>query len=80
MAGSTGSTNLADYRQHRVLGGNARRQLAVDTHQHIFHLLLDQALGCQHVLNLGSADSLGQGTERPVGGGMGIPTDHSHAR
>jgi hypothetical protein len=80
MAVTTGGADLADHGQHDVLGGHAERQLAFDAHQHVLHFLGDQALGGEHVLDLGGADAVGQGTEGAVGGGVRVAADHGHAR
>ncbi|MCY1404541.1 hypothetical protein D9M71_197510 [compost metagenome] len=77
---ATGSADLADHGQDDVLGGDAGRQLAFHAHQHVLHLLGDQALGGEHVLDLGGADAVGQGTESAVGGGVRVTADHGHAR
>ena len=39
-------------------------QFAVDPHQHVLHLLLDQALGGQYMLHLGGPDAVGQAPVR----------------
>ena len=43
-------------------------------------LLLDQALRCEHVLDVGGADALRQCTERAVRRGVRIAADDRHAR
>ncbi|MNM36192.1 hypothetical protein D3C81_469000 [compost metagenome] len=80
MAVTAGGADLADHGEHDVLGGHAERQLAFDAHQHVFHFLGDQALGGEHMLDLGSADTVGQCAECAVGRGMGVAADHGHAR
>ncbi len=79
VAAAAGGADPADHGQHHVLGRHPGLQGAVDAHQHIFHFLLDQALGGQHVLHLRGAYAMGQGAEGAVGGGVGIPADHGHA-
>ena len=79
MAVTTSSADLANHRQHDVLRGDAERQLAFDAHLHVLHLLGDQALGGEHMLDLGGADAVGQRAEGAVGGGMRITANHGHA-
>ena len=78
VAAAARGADLADHRQHRVLGGHTRLQPAVYAHQHVFHFLLDQALGGQHVLHFRGADTVGQGAQGAVGGGVGIAADDGH--
>ena len=79
IAGTAGSADLADDRQHDILGCDAGADLAVHRHQHVLHLLLHQALGGQHVLDFRSADTVRQRAEGAVGGGVRVTTDHGHA-
>ncbi|MNZ51345.1 hypothetical protein D3C78_691550 [compost metagenome] len=80
MAVAAGGADLADDRQDDVLGGDAGGQLALHAHPHVLHLLRHQALGRQHVLDLGGADAVGQRAEGAVGGGVRVAADHGHAR
>ncbi len=80
MPVAAGGADLADHRQHDVLGGHPERQRAFHTHLHVLHFLGDQALGGQHVLDLGGADAVRQRAERAMRGGMRIAADHGHAR
>src|SRR5690606_11713644 len=58
VAGTACSTDLADDGQHDVLGSYARIELAIHADQHVFHFLLDQALGGHHVLNFRGTDTV----------------------
>ena len=80
MAIATGSTDLADDRQHHILGGDAERQRALDPHLHVLHLLGDQALRGQHMLDLRRSDAVRQRAERAMRGRVRIAADHGHAR
>ena len=80
MTVATGGADPADDGQHDVLGGDARRQRALHPHLQVLHLLGHQALGGQHVLDLGGADAVGQRAECTVGGGVRVAADHGHAR
>lgn len=80
MAITAGRADLADHGEYDVLGRHAERQFAFDQHQHILHFLGDQALGGEHVLDLGSANTVSQSTECAVGRGVGVAADHRHAR
>lgn len=80
MAVAAGGADPADHRQHDVLGGHAERQRAFHAHLHVLHLLGDQALRGQHMLDLGGADAVRQRTERAMRGGVRIAADHGHAR
>ncbi len=70
MAGAAGRADLADDGEDDVLGGDAGRQLAVDTHQHVLGLLLDQRLRGEHMLDLGRADAMRQRAERAMRRGV----------
>ncbi len=48
---AAGGADLADDRQHDVLGGDARTGFAVDFDQHVFGFFLHQTLGCQRVFD-----------------------------
>ena len=78
--GATGRTNLSDNRQYYILSRDARLQLAVYSHQHIFHFLLHQALSAHHVLHLGCTDTVRQRTQRTVSRSVGVATYNSHPR
>ncbi|MCY1226238.1 hypothetical protein D9M72_384640 [compost metagenome] len=80
VAGTAGRADLADDGEDDVLGGDAGRQLAVDAHQHVLRLLLDQRLGGEHVLDLGRADAMGQRTEGAVRRSVAVTADDGHAR
>ena len=55
------------------------RQLAVDAHQHVLGLALDQRLGGEHVLDLGGADAVRQRAEGAMRRGVAVAADDGHA-
>ena len=79
VAGAAGSADPADDGEHDVLGGDAAAELTVDPDQHGLRLLLQQALGGEHVLDLGGADAVRQTAEGTVRGGVRIAADNGHA-
>ncbi len=80
MAGAAGRADTANDGQHQILGAHTGGQPAVRLDEHAPGLVLNQALGGQYVLHLGGADPEGQGPEGPVSRGVGVPTNHRHAR
>jgi hypothetical protein len=76
---SAADADLPDHRKHDVLGGAAERQLAVDNHVHRLRLAREQALRCQHVLDLGRADAESEAAEGAMRAGVRIAADHRHA-
>ena len=80
VAGHAAGAEAADRRQDQVLGGDAGAQLARVGDPHRLRPLLDQALGRQHVLDLGGADAEGQRAEGAVGGGVAVAADDRHPR
>ena len=80
VAVAASGADPADHCEDDVLGGHAEGQPALDAHLHVLHLLGHQALGGEHVLHLGSADTVGQRAEGAVGRGVRVATDHGHAR
>ena len=79
MAGAAGGADLADDGEDDVFGGDARRQAAVDAHQHVLGLLLDQRLGGEHMLDFGCADAVRQRAERAMGRGVAVAADDGGA-
>src|SRR6056297_885633 len=80
MTGSTGRTNLADDGQNNILARYPWPKLTIHLHQHVFHLLLNQALGSQHVFNLTGANTVSKTAKRSVSRGMGITANYAHTR
>ena len=80
MAIATGGADVADDRQRNVLSGHARAQRTLDPYQHRLHLFLQQALGGEHVLDLGGADAMRQTAECTMRGGVRVAANHRHAR
>ena len=72
--------DLADRRENHVLGGHAEAELALVADPHRARLALHQALGGEHVLDLGGADPEGERAERAVRRGVGVAADDRHAR
>ena len=73
-------TDLADDREHDVLGGHARGQLPVHGHAHVLRLALDERLGGKDMLDFRGADTVRQRAERAMGRCVAIPANDSHAR
>jgi hypothetical protein len=63
-----------DAKDH-ILGGDALGQVAVNGHGHLFRWSLPHRLGGQHVLDLGGADTEGDGTQGTMGGRVRIAAD-----
>src|SRR5690554_5927567 len=80
VTGTTSGTNLADDSQNHILAGHTRAKLAVHLHQHVLHLLLNQTLGGQNMLNFRGTDTMGQATKGAVSRSMGITTHNAHTR
>ncbi len=79
MPGAAGGADLGDNRQDHVLGADPGAERAVDLDQHILGRRLDQGLGRQHMLDLGSADAKGEGAHRPVRRGVAVAANDRHA-
>ena len=80
MAGATGRAGLADDRQRDVLGRHAGGKLTLDLDQHVLGLFLDQRLRREDMFDLGCSDTVGQGAEGTVRGGMAVAANDGHAR
>ena len=72
MAGSARRADLADDREDDVLRGHALRQDAVDAHQHVLGLALDERLGRQHMLDLARADAMRERAEGTMRRGVAV--------
>ena len=79
MTDAATGADASDDRQHDVLGGHARRRIAVDADFHGGRPRLRQRLARQHVLHLGGADAEGQRAESTVRRGVAVTADHGHA-
>ena len=79
IAGAAVGADLADQRQHHVLGGDAGRRLAVKLISMFLAFARAQRLRRQHVLDLGRADAERQRAERAMRGGVAIAADDRHA-
>ena len=80
VAGTAGGADAADDRKDDVLCRHAARQRAFDVDAHVLHLLGHQALRGEHVLDLGSADTVREAGESAMRAGVGIAAHHGHAR
>ena len=79
MAGAAADADATDDVQDHVLGADPRAQFAVDMDRHGLRLALEQALGGQHVTDLGRADAERERAEGTMGGGMAVTADDRHA-
>jgi hypothetical protein len=70
---------FGDDREHDVLRGDPRLQLAVDDDGHGAERLERQGLGGQDVLDLGRADTERQSAERAVGRRVAVAADDGQA-
>ncbi len=75
---AAGRADTSDDGEHDVLGGHARTDLAIDPHQHGPRFLLQQALGSEHMLDLGRADTMRQTGEGPMSRSMGVAAHYGH--
>ena len=75
-----GGADLADRAEDQVLGGDAEARLALVGDAHRARLHLQQALGRQHVLDLGGADRHRQRAQRAVGRGVRVAAGDRDAR
>ena len=71
--------DLGDDGQDDVLGPAARGQVSVDDDAHRLEGGDGQGLSGQDVLDLGGADTEGEGPEGAMGGSVGVAADHGHA-
>ncbi len=79
MSGAALDADLADDGQHQVLGGDARMQFLVDVDGEGLRLALQDALGGEHVSDLGGTDTEGQGAECTMGAGVTVAADNGAA-
>ncbi len=75
MTGGTVHADMGDDRERDVLGGDARRQRAIDRDPQPPGFALPDGLGHQHMGHFRGADAEGIGAERPVGRGVAVATD-----
>lgn len=80
MTGAARRADLADDRQHHVLGRHAIPQRTVDAHFHRLGRRKQQRLGRQHMLDLRRADAEGQRPQRAMRRGMAVAADERRAR
>ena len=67
ITGAARRADMANNRQHNILGGDTGAGFAVHGDAHIFGLFHQQGLGGQHMLNLRRANPKGQRTKSPMG-------------
>ena len=79
MADTAGRADLADDGEDDVLGGDVRRQRAVNGDAHVLRFALDQRLRDEHVLDFGRADAVGERPEGAMGGGVTVAADQHGA-
>ncbi len=79
MTSAPCSADLADNGEGDILCRHAEGSLPFHRHPHVFRFFLHQRLRCQHMLNLGRADTMCERSEGAMGGGMGITTNNGHA-
>ena len=75
VAGGTGGADGVEHAEGHVLGGDPGRQRTLDPHLQRPGTELAEALGRQHVLDLGGPDPQGEGAEGAVGRGVGVAAD-----
>src|SRR5690554_2172205 len=80
VTSAASGADLTNDSQNHILAGHTRAKFAVHLHQHVLHLLLNQALGSQNVLNFRGTDTMGQTAKGTVGRSMGITTHNAHTR
>ena len=66
MAGGTGGADFGDDRQHHILAGDARRELAVDDDAQGFRPFQPQALRGEDLFQLGGAGAEGVSAQRAM--------------
>ncbi len=79
VSGHAADAEPAEGAEDQVLGGDPEAQLARVEDSHRAGLVLDHALGGEHVLDLAGADAEGERAEGAVGGGVGVAADDRHA-
>ncbi len=79
VSGTAGCSKLADQVQDHVFGGDAARQLAVDSQLHCLRLELQQSLCGQNVLDFAGPDPERQRSEGAVRGRVRIAANDRHA-
>ena len=79
VAGGAVGADAADDVEDDVLSGDAEGEVTFDVDAECFWLVLRQGLGGEDVLDLAGADAEGEGSEGPVGGGVGVSADDGHA-
>ena len=72
MAGAAGGADGADDGEDHVLGGDARRQIAIDGDTHVLGPLLHQGLRRQHMLDFARADAEGEAAQGAMRRGVAV--------
>jgi hypothetical protein len=73
-------TELPNGREDQVLRRDAEAELTRVVDPHRLRAPLDEALGCEDVLDLGGTDSDRQRAEGAVGRGVGVAADDRQSR
>ena len=76
---AAGGADVADDGKDQVLGPDALAESSLDVELQGLGAALDQRLGGHHMLDLGGADTDGEGAEGTVGGRVGIAANDGHA-
>ena len=78
MASAAGCADLADDREHDILGADPLAEHAIDGDPHILGLVLDQGLGGKNMLE--GADAMRERAKGAMRRGMAIAADDRRAR
>ena len=80
MARAARRADLADDRQHNILAGTAKSEVAIHGNTHVLGRLLQQRLRRQHMFHFGCANAESECAHGAMGRGMAIATHNRHAR
>ena len=80
VAGAARSADLADDGEDNIFRGDARRQRAIDLHQHVLGFFLNQRLRRQHMFDFGRADAVSERTECAMRRSVAIAAHDGRAR
>jgi len=75
VAGGTGGADGVEHAEGHVFGGDPCRQRTLDPHLQRPGTELAEALGGEHVLDLGGPDPQCKGAEGPMSRGVGVAAD-----
>ena len=80
MPGTAANPDFRNHGENQIFGDHSLGRVAVEAHLTGFRLVLQQALGGEHVLDFRRADAKCQRPKGPVGRRMAIAADDGHAR